>query len=272
MIDLHTHILPDWDDGARSWDEAAKMCAIAKEDGTAKIAVTPHIYRLNKYDNDWVVLEERIAQIKERAAEWGIEIYRGAEVFVHHDMAREMRTRNLTLNGTDYVFVEFPQDSVLPGVKDLFYGLMMLNFIPIISHPERNLVFAERPDLLYDLVTMGALAQVTGKSVCGDYGGAIKKTAELFLTHNLVHIIASDAHDPEKRPPKLRKAVDEAAEFVGREKAEAMVTAIPQALLDNKEIPDWGEPINPVKRKKRFAFKVPWGRGGGANDNTNIIT
>lgn len=244
MIDLHTHLLPDWDDGAEDWNEMYKMAKVAEKDGTKKIVLTPHIFRLSKYRNDLGVLELRMAQFKEKAAELPIEFYRGAEVFVHHEMVERIKENNLTINGTDYVFVEFPADYVLAGVRDLFYQLMLDGFIPIISHPERNLAFAENPELLYGLIKMGSLAQVTTKSLTGEFGRETKRVARLFLEHNLVHIIASDAHDSEKRPPVLSAGAKEAAKVIGEERAKAMVTTIPQAILNNECIPDFGDPIH----------------------------
>ena len=244
MIDLHTHLLPDWDDGAESWAEMYKMAKVAEKDGIKKIVLTPHIFRLSKYRNDLGVLELRMAQFKEKAAELPIEFYRGAEVFVHHEMVERIKENNLTINGTDYVFVEFPADYVFAGVRDLFYQLMLDGFIPIISHPERNLAFAENPELLYELIKMGSLAQVTTKSLTGEFGRETKRVARLFLEHNLVHIIASDAHDAEKRPPVLSAGAKEAAKVVGEERAMAMVTTVPQAILNNECIPDLGDPIH----------------------------
>ncbi len=244
MIDLHTHLLPDWDDGAQDWNEMYKMAKVAEKDGIKKIALTPHIFRLSKYRNDLGVLELRIAQFREKAAELPIEFYRGAEVFVHHEMVERIKEYNLTINGTDYVFVEFPADYVLPAVRDLFYQMMLEGFIPIISHPERNLGFAEKPELLYDLVKMGSLAQVTTKSLTGEFGRETKRVARLFLEHNLVHIIASDAHDEKKRPPILSAGTEEAAKIVGEQRAMAMVTTVPQAILNNECIPDFGDPIH----------------------------
>lgn len=245
MIDLHTHLLPDWDDGAGGWDEMLRMCDIACQDGIKKIVLTPHIFRLCKYNDDFKLLEEKINHFLERMQKNSIEFYRGAEVFVHHEMIENIGRNNLAINGSNYVFVEFPEENVLPSVKDLFYKMMLAGCLPIISHPERNVVFGESPDLLYELVETGSLAQVTTKSLTGDFGRETRKVARLFLEHNLVHLIASDAHDAEKRPPVLSKGVSAAAEIVGEEKAMAMVTEIPQAILDNECIPDWGDPIRP---------------------------
>jgi protein-tyrosine phosphatase len=103
------------------------------------------------------------------------------------------------------------------------------------------------------------LGQVTAMSISGSFGPEVKKTSELFLKHNLVHVIASDAHDVDRRPLKLSGGVKAAAAVVGKEKAEAMVGEIPQAIVDDEGIPDWGEPENPVKPRKKHTIKVPWG-------------
>ena len=261
MIDLHTHILPDWDDGARDWDEALRMCEIAAADGIKKIVLTPHIYRMSRHNDDLAVLDERMAQFRERTAQFLIAFYRGAEVFVHHDMDKNIPAQRFGINDSSYVFIEFASDQIPHGVRDLIYKIMMKRHVPVISHPERNHVFAEHPGVLYDLVCMGCLAQVTAMSLCGGFGRHIRQRAALFMKHNLVHIIASDAHNAETRPPILSRAVKEAKKIVGAEKAEAMVTLVPQAILDNKVIPDLGEPENP-ERRKIWTIRLPFGKKG----------
>jgi len=245
VIDLHTHLLPYWDDGAEDWEEMLKMAEIARDDGVGKIVLTPHMYRLNKYGDDMGVLERKMDQFRDWVKDFPIEFYKGAEVYIHHEIVENIKRNDLAVNGSSYVFVEFPAENVMSGVKDLFYRIMLAGYIPIISHPERNLVFGERPEILYELVEMGSLAQVTTKSLTGEFGRQTKKASRLFLENNLVHLIASDAHDADKRPPVLSKGVRAAAKVVGEEKAVAMVTEIPQAILDNKCIPDWGDPIRP---------------------------
>jgi len=250
MIDLHTHLLPDWDDGAQDWVEMYKMAKIALKDGITKIVLTPHIFRLTKHGDNTELLEAMFVLFKEKASRFEIEFYRGAEVFIHPEIIENVRKYRLTIEGSDYVFVEFPADHVVTTVRDLFYKMMLEGLIPIISHPERNAVFAARPELLFDLINMGALAQVTAKSILGDFGGETSDVAKKFLENNLVHVIASDAHNSEKRPPLLNEAVERAAKIVGKEKAQAMVNSIPQAILENKEIPDYGSPANPSPKKR----------------------
>jgi protein-tyrosine phosphatase len=257
MIDLHTHFLPDWDDGAESLAEAREMADIAQRDGITKIAVTPHLFRITKHDGDWAGLADRIARFKEAAGGFPCEIYWGAEVHIHPGIIKDIREHDLTVNKSDYFFLEFPADSVWPGAKDFLYEIRLDGLIPIISHPERNSEFRARPGLLYDIVRTDCLAQVTAKSILGEFGPEVKRAAELFLSHNLVHIIASDAHDTSVRPPKLSRAVKEAAKIVGKEKAEAMVTSIPEAILENKSIQEWGEPVNPEKEHKKWTIRIP---------------
>ncbi len=226
------------------------MCAMAERDGIEKIVWTPHLFRLNRYEDNLAVVEERMAEFVERRRDMSLGVFRGAEVFLHHNIVDYLKRDNLSINASDYVFIEFPSDHIFTGVRDLIFDIMLEGFTPIISHPERNSVFMERPQLLFELIEAGCLGQVTAMSLTGNFGSTTKKTALMFLKNNLVHIIASDAHNASGRPPVLSRGVEEAKGVVGEDKALAMVTTIPQAILDNKTIPDYGDPINPVKKKK----------------------
>jgi len=252
MIDIHTHLLPGWDDGAKDLESARKMADVAVSDGIDKIVLTPHIYRRTKSGDDPAALAVRMDEFLEIAKSWPLSFIRGAEVFIHHDIVGNLKEANLTINGSNYVFIEFPSESILPNIKEVFFNLMLNGIIPIISHPERNHVLRERPHLLFELIRMGCLGQVTARSLVGGFGRPVQKAARLFLKKNLVHVIASDAHDPVHRPPRLSEGVRVAREIVGEAKAEAMVTAVPRAILDDDEIGDWGDPIDPSRGKTWF--------------------
>ena len=256
MIDLHTHLLPDWDDGAATWDDFNAMAAIARGDGIRTVVLTPHVFRLTRHGDDFGLLEQRFARAAGAEKATGLRICRGAEVFLQPAVGSVLRERRLTINGSDYFFVEFPEDTLPPNVGEVLFKIMLEGFTPVISHPERNAVFRERPELLFDLILRGCLAQVTAKSLTGGFGPETKRAAGLFLKHNLVQVIASDAHDARSRPPVLSAAVEEAGRAVGADKALAMVTEIPRAVLDNKALPDWGEPEEPV-RKKKWTVRIP---------------
>ena len=266
MIDLHTHLLWDWDDGPDDHAQALEMCRVAEKDGVKTIALTPHVFRLSRHGDNLDILRARMVEFAEGMAEVPIDFHWGAEVFVHPEVVAAIEKYRFTLDDTNYVFLEFPSDAVPPGSANLVYSLMLKGYVPIISHPERNRGFIERPDLLYELVSTGCVAQVTAMSITGEFGRETRNAAGLFLEHNLVHIIASDAHSSQLRPPVLSGAVEAARKVVGEAKALAMVTEIPQAILENRALPDWGEPENPMRRKtwterlpmpqKKFLVKI----------------
>ncbi|MDI6845209.1 MAG: tyrosine protein phosphatase [Candidatus Saccharicenans sp.] len=249
MIDLHTHLLPDWDDGPESWDEVSRMVEVAAADGETAVCLTPHIFRFSRYQDNQQILEERFQQFYERfGADNRISFFRGAEVFIHPDMVQEIESRHLSVNQSEYVFVEFPSDQVPAGARELFYRLMLAGYTPIISHPERNEFFGRQPEILYDFINRGCLAQLTAGSLVGSFGREVQRRAELFLKHHLVQIMASDAHDYRKRPPVLSRGVEAAARLVGSELAEAMVRQVPEAILNNQIIPELERPTSPLRR------------------------
>lgn len=247
MIDLHTHILPDWDDGAADRDEAERMLAVARADGISKIVLTPHIHRLAKNDGDLSGLAGKIQSFLQATRTSEMAIFAGAEVYFHIDMIRHIKDYRLTVNGSNYVFIEFPAEYVPGSSKQLIFQMLFDGLIPIISHPERNAMFARTPEVLYELIGQGAIAQVTSQSITGGFGKKTQKAAESFLKHGLVQIIASDAHNAESRPPRLLAAVERAAKIVGPATAEAMVTAVPSAIIANEQIPDLGGPTRPAR-------------------------
>jgi len=248
MIDLHTHLLWDWDDGPDDRTQSLQMCRIAQKDGIRAVAVTPHLFRLTRHGNDLSLLRSRMLEFKREVGRLDLEIHWGAEIFIHPEIVQTVEKYRFTLDETCYVFIEFPSHLVYAGAENMISSLMAKGFIPIISHPERNAGFQGHPELLYRFVEMGCIAQLTGGSLMGEFGRAARNAAGLFLENNLVHIIVSDAHGVLTRRPVLSKAVEAASKIVGPEKAQAMVTTVPRAILDNQALPGFGEPKNPLRR------------------------
>jgi protein-tyrosine phosphatase len=251
VIDLHTHLLWDWDDGPDDLYQARAMCRLAEKDGTTAICLTPHVFRMTRHQDDLGVLRQRMLEFERemRADGIGLEFHWGAEVFVHAEVVRAIEKYRFTVDQTSYVFLEFAPEGVPVGAANMLSQLLSKGFVPIISHPERNRGFAARPELLFEFVSMGCAAQMTAASLTGGLGKEVRATAGLFMVNNLVHFIASDAHRMIGRPPGLSRAVEAATRIVGESKARAMVTEIPRAVLENRALPDWGEPENPMHRK-----------------------
>jgi len=239
MIDLHCHILPGMDDGPETLAEAIAMCRAADDDGVNTIVAAPH-YKPGTYEFTSAGILEAVGILSGELKKQGLDIriLPGAEVTVSPEMhASLMPGGHLTINRSRYFLAEFSPLSV-PARWDAFLlSFLDAGMTPIIAHPERNAWFIHHPEALAAAVRSGILVQVTAMSITGGFGPETRDFSVYLLRQNLVHAIASDGHSADLRPPQLADAVALAADVVGRERAEALVTAIPQAIIDSQPIP-----------------------------------
>jgi protein-tyrosine phosphatase len=208
MIDLHCHLLPGVDDGARDLSESIKMAQKAVEQGIHTIVATPH-HLNNRYENPKQTIIDRVGELNNLLQEEKIDlnVLPGQETRIYGEMVEGYEIGEiLPINHTQYVLVEFSSTHVPRYTEKLFYDLQMKGLVPVIVHPERNQEIVERPELLYSLVKKGALSQVTAASLCGDFGKKIKKFSLQLVEANLTHFIASDAHNTSNRTFKMREA------------------------------------------------------------------
>jgi protein-tyrosine phosphatase len=219
MIDLHCHILPDIDDGARDLSESIKMARKAVEQGIDTIVATPH-HLNNHYENPKQTIIERVSELNMvlQLEKVDVKIVPGQETRIYGELLEGYQAGEiLPINGTHYLLIEFSSSHVPRYTEKLFYDLQMKGLIPVIVHPERNQEIMERPELLYTLVKKGALTQVTAASVCGDFGKKIKSFTLQLIEANLTHFIASDAHNTSNRTFKLSEAFDTIQAMYGNE-------------------------------------------------------
>lgn len=256
-IDLHTHIVPGVDDGAESFEESLKMLQIAELDGIEAIVATPHV---SSFHNTIKDIEEIITQTQKFIADLNryainLRVLQGAEVFFTANLMEYLNEYGdaLSINRGSYFLLEFPFEFIFPGTRGFIFNVLTAGWIPIIVHPERNRVVQRHPEILYDWIKAGALAQVNAGSLTGLFGAEAQLTSFNLLRHNLVHAIASDAHSPNHRTPEL-SFVYPILEKEGIEMADLLVYDIPRAILDNKAIADIGQPRDPRKKHKIFDF------------------
>jgi len=245
MIDLHAHILPQLDDGAESLEESIEMCRISHKDGVRTIVATPHILE-GIYPNHRRTILAKVQELNEaiRKCVNAFRILPGADVHFSSDMLQLCEDGGIvTVNDKgQYLMVEFDFQGIPYHAEDVLFRLMTKGIIPIITHPERNFEIGQRPQRYGEMIRMGCLGQVTAMSLTGGFGSGVKQTAEKLLKSRLIHIIASDAHSVNGRPPILSPAVREAEKIVGKEEAQRMVTEYPQAILEGRR-PDVPDPI-----------------------------
>ena len=208
LVDLHNHVLPGLDDGPTSELEAMLLIQNAVKNGVTHIVATPH-HRNGQFNQDAKEIKNSIhilnSLLLER--EIPITILSGMEVRLHGEFMDKLETEILTLaDSRKYILIEFPTQHIPKFTESIFYELQLKGFIPIIAHAEKNTEIRRHPKKLLDLVNKGALVQVTASSVCGANGKELKKFALRLCQHQMVHFIASDAHDVKKRPFLIQQA------------------------------------------------------------------
>lgn len=253
MLDIHNHILPGVDDGAKSIEESIEMANIYLKNGIEKIIATPHYIEGNgfntKEENAKVLEKLRDVFNKE---EIDLKVYLGNEIFVSPDIFKYLEEERVaTLNDSRYVLIEMPMLDVPVYMENIIYELCLKGYIPIIAHPERNMKIIENPNILFEFVMGGALAQVNLPSLEGKYGEGAKKTGEIILTHNLAHFVGTDAHSPRRRSPDVSRSLIVLKQLVDENKFQELTCLNIEAVLEDKDI-FVDEPIKYREEKKSF--------------------
>ncbi|CAM4008695.1 tyrosine-protein phosphatase [Alkalicoccus chagannorensis] len=250
MIDIHSHILPSIDDGAQNEEEALALARAAEAEGIHTVAATPH-HQNGSFVNEAADIRAKTRHLNDavQAAGINVTIIPGQETRIHGEYLEEWEKGTILPVGgnTDYVLIEFPLDHVPRYASQLLYDIQLKGLIPVIVHPERNEEIKDRPNLLYSLVKNGSLTQLTAASLTGRFGSKAKQLSLDLLEANLAHLIASDAHDTEKRGFHLQEgyaAVETKfnARFVKQLQANA------QRLIQNERL--LIDPPEHVKKKK----------------------
>lgn len=210
MIDIHCHILPGLDDGAKTLEDTIEMARAAMNEGIHTIIATPH-HKNSKYDNPKAGILSKVKEINNAlySAKIDVEVLPGQEVRIYGEVIEDLESDMiLPLNNTQYLFIELPSGHVPGYTERLLFDLQLKGIIPVIVHPERNQEIIEKPDVLYNLVRKGALTQITASSVSGYFGKKIRNFSFQLIEANLTHFIASDAHNVGSRGFKISEAMN----------------------------------------------------------------
>jgi len=237
MIDLHSHILPCLDDGARNMDEALEMCRIAEADGIHTIIASPHS-KNGVYDNDEKTILPVLEKVKEAVREKGIsiEIIPAVDMHIDPEVVTFFKQNSQLLLGGHYVLLEFPSQSIPPYTGEFLFKMKLKGYIPIITHPERNTIIQGDTTVLQKWVEGGAIVQVTAMSLTGEFGEKVRKVSLKMVQSGLAHFIATDAHSPNWRKPILSKGRKVLEEILDSNRAKAMVEDIPRKILNGEVI------------------------------------
>ncbi|GCF93292.1 tyrosine protein phosphatase [Enterococcus florum] len=253
MIDLHCHILPGVDDGAQTMEDSLAMAEKAVSQGITHILCTPH-HNNGKYDNPANEVIEKVDQLQSELDRHHITltVLEGQEVRISGSLLEDIQHQEILFTDLDdtYLLIEFPTGEVPAYSEVLFYNLLKEGHIPVIVHPERNAVFRKDPNQLIPFLEMGVLTQLTAPSIVGIFGKDIQKTAKDMLTHNMLHMVASDAHNLKHRSFYMKEAYEEIEKECGKAKVTEM-KQIAKALLNGDGIQ---APSFERFKEKRFRF------------------
>ena len=235
MIDLHSHILPGIDDGAKDLEMSLAMARLAVEDGTTHIACTPH-FMSGVYDNTIPVTTKIITGLEAAFRDNNIDLalIPGGDIHIAPDIADQLANGTLpALGASSYFLFEPPHHVLPPGIVALCKGIMDAGFMPVLTHPERLTWIEKHYDVICQLDELGVVVQLTASSVAGSFGKRALYWSERMLDEGRVDIIASDAHNIRSRPPGLSRARDVIAARFDDEVAMMMVKDNPQRILQN---------------------------------------
>ena len=232
MIDIHCHILPDIDDGPKTFDQSVAMARMAAEDGITAIVATPH---LNEKLYDPNEISRRVSWLNHllRTDNIPVLIMAGADVSV---MFKPGQMEGFTINTTDYVLVEFPHNHLPRNADEILLQFVVNGFKPIITHPERNPSISAQPHLLNQILGDNIYVQITSGSLTGEFGREAQQCAEHLLRAGLVDVIATDAHSTTYRKPKLASGMQAAEAIVGLEMAKRMVFGNPLKIISGLDL------------------------------------
>lgn len=238
MIDIHSHIVPGIDDGARDVAISLEMARIAVGDGITHMVCTPHITP-GIYDNDSDIILRKIADLKIVLAENEIplELFNGADVHVSPDIAQKITARKVpTINNSRYFLLEPSHHVLSPNICQLVKNLMAEGFYPVLTHPERLSWIERHYDIIVELDNLGIIMQITAASLTGRFGKRPTYWSQRMLDEGRIDILATDAHNTSSRPPVLSKARDMVAHQFDENYANMMVFDRPSAILTNQDV------------------------------------
>jgi protein-tyrosine phosphatase len=227
------------------------MLRVAVENGTTDIVASPHANHEFKFEPE--VVAAKIEELRQ-AVNGAIRIHTGCDFHLSFDNIQDslQNPSKYAINHKNYVLVEFSDLLIPKTTDDVFYQMRSAGMIPIITHPERNMLLQKRPDKLEAWVESGCLLQVTAQSFLGRFGKQAKQFADRLLYKGLVHIVASDAHDAKYRPPSLKQAYEYVSKACGERRAEMLFVRNPTAALTGVPLEIDDEPPAPPKKWYRF--------------------
>lgn len=237
MVDIHCHILPEIDDGAKSLYEAVELCRMAEINHITDIILTPHFQEFTDPGDFFALRDEKYEELKEEIEAEGIlcRLYSGAEVAASEEMFGFSEWVRLTLAGSRYLLLELPFVHFSPDEMGQYVECIKeQGLIPVIAHAERYSSFHRSPSMINELLGMDALLQVNLASLTGAFGGNAMHMAHDLIRSEVVSFLSTDAHSLSCRNNNVLAALPTLEQEIPRYYLEQMLIDNPQMILENQ--------------------------------------
>jgi protein-tyrosine phosphatase len=246
---VHNHLLPGVDDGAKDMDASLALLDQGLEDGIGAWMLTPHV--VDKFtheiaDKHTAVFDELRGEVERRNLP--VELRLASEIMFQPDLVEVATMPTATFDDVRrYTLIEFPMTFMPPGAHEALFELQLAGSHPIVAHPERNSMLVADRDAMSRMVDRGILMQINARSLSPDVPHAVRHVTQRLILDGLVHFVATDAHDPKRRPAHLRAAYDRIAEIAGEDTARRLCADNPRAAMEGRKvetvIPDIDEDV-----------------------------
>ena len=260
--DIHSHILPGFDDGASDEEEFLEMARVAVEGGTRLMAATPH-YDCEQPSFEPAAVAAAVEGHNRLLEEEGIPLLlvAGLEVRINAGLlylAKSAGLRELSIGGAgNYMLVDLPLSDMPLATPDILFQVQLRGITPILAHPERNRYLVEHPRALGDLVERGIEVQVDSGSLQGLFGRQAERAARLLIEKGTARLVASDAHSPGGRNPDMSGAAWIVGSLIGNTAPGVLMEGNPGSVLDGWEL---SETISHHGGKSERSRKRSWGK------------
>jgi len=258
MIDIHTHVLPRIDDGARDISESFEILQALANQGVTELVATPHIIS-GVYENTRSIIDRKLIEVQDliEERELSIKIHPGAELYYEPDVISKVKRENLTLAQSNYVMIETELQRFPDNFEEILFNFQQEGFRPIIAHAERFIYFVNNYNMLVNILNRGVLVQINSGSLFGIYGKKVKDFTYKLLENGCVHFIASDVHGIGKRPILMKEAYQMICEKYSEVLAKLLFIENPQSVINNQSVENmiegyWDDEI----KKRSFLRKI----------------
>lgn len=238
IVDMHCHILPEIDDGAKNEGEAYQMLRMAYDEGIRVIVATPHHHERRGMCTPGQY-KRALSKVRKMAKDIDEKFYvmPGMEIYFSQDVLNKLEHKKVqTMGVSDYVLIEFSPNDEFRYIQQALQQVQMKGFHPIVAHIERYDCFHDHVDDVEYLIEMGAYVQVNAGSIVGTSGRTTKRFVKELLERQLVHFVGTDAHSSGSRSPMIKKSADFVEKRFGEEYAREIFRTNGLKVLKNKMV------------------------------------